>query len=265
MQSKQDLAIILRTLPFEDRHRIVTALTEKHGRVSALARNSIQSRRFGGTLDLFAASQWTFSEKEGADLFQLIEAQIKRGFEGLRKDFDRMALASLLNELMLKVAPERQSCEELFKLHSNALAVLEDLPINQPHAELIILNAYLAKILQWSGHQPQLQMCLGCSCSIASVASEEGVKCHVAQAGWYCPNCTVPSGGDFKNLFHRISIPAVADFYASLVTPIRQISEKCQAPQSDHRELFKFLESLIIYHVPGLDRTPLKSSAFLKI
>src|SRR5687768_422160 len=129
MQHKQDLAIVLRTVVFEERHRIVTALTENHGRISALARNSIQSRRFGGSLEPFTAADWRFVEtRPGADLFRLEEANTRRGFENLRKDFERLSMASLFNELMLKLAPEHEPCPDLFRMHANALAVLDEMP-----------------------------------------------------------------------------------------------------------------------------------------
>src|SRR6476620_10914476 len=108
MEQKRDNAIILRTVPFEERHRIVTALTENNGQVTAMAKNCISSRRFGGSLDCFVASEWLFSQKPGADLVILQEAVAKRSFEGLRKDFERLSLASVFNELMMKLAPRHE-------------------------------------------------------------------------------------------------------------------------------------------------------------
>src|SRR3954447_1857160 len=108
MQEIRDLAIVLRSVPYEDRHRVVTALTENHGKISALARNSIQSRRFGGALDAFVASEWSFVGRVGADLFRVERAVVRRAFEGLRKDFEKLSLASVFGELMIRLAPERE-------------------------------------------------------------------------------------------------------------------------------------------------------------
>ena len=112
MQPERDLAIILKTVIYEERHRIVTALTENHGVISALARNSIQSRRFGGTLEPFTASEWLFAQKPGADLARLEEASIRRSFEGLRADFERLSIASVMNEMMLRTAPRYEPCPD---------------------------------------------------------------------------------------------------------------------------------------------------------
>lgn len=273
MQHQKDLAIVLRAVAFQDRHRIVTALTEQHGLVSALAKNSVQSRRFGGTLELFTAAEWHFTEKPGAELYFLQEAQVRRSFEGLRKDLGRLAMGGAFNELILKLAPKNEVCEELFKLHSNALAVLDEMSddIQFGKAELPLLNAYLAKLLQWSGNQPQLQACLHCQMPIEILDPSTSLSCVIADAGWVCENCRTAAtrhvrereGGKFRQSFIRVTPAAVLDFYTSLSIPIRQVLASAQASSKEHQELFHFLEALFIYHLPGFDQKPLKSLRFL--
>ena len=275
MEQTRDLAIVLRWVPFEERHRIVTGITENHGKISALARNSVQSRRFGGTLDLFTASEWKIVERPGADLFRLEGAELKRSYEGIRKDFNRLALASTWSELMLRAAPEREACPELFRLHSNALAVLEDLPaLVKSGTEVALLTAYMAKMLQWAGNQPQVQQCLGCQKPLESLDPHREVTCVVSEAAWLCPTCRDVQTGSmrhvtrredqaFEQLFLRVAPVALQDFLLSLTTPIRQIPERFRASPDQLRALFVFLEALFIYHLPGFDRTPLKSLRFL--
>lgn len=268
MEQKRDTAIILRTVPYEERHRIVTALTEGHGLVTAMAKNSISSRRFGGALDPFVASEWSFSQKPGADLLLLQEAIVKRSFEGLRADFERLSLASVFNELMMRVAPKGEACPDLFKLHANALAALEELP--GTGVDLALLNGYLAKVLQWSGSQPQLHACLGCQSSADEIPPGTMVSCVVADAGWVCENCRanhthhVRENSGMGSLM-RVTPAAIQDFFASLSVPIRQVAAHAHAPHRDHQALFKFLEALFVFHVPGFDRQPLKGLRFLEL
>ncbi len=251
---------------------MVTAITESHGRISALARNCVQSRRFGGALDLFTASEWQLAQRsEAAELFQLQEARTLKSHEGIRSDFFRMAMASLLSELMLRVAPERESCVDLFKLHANALSALEEFSEQAP--PISFLNGYLAKLLQWSGNQPRLQQCLGCSRTLPSLWQEEGtfrLAVIVQEAGWICESCRRSS---VLHVRHRsesqgiemleVGADAMADFFMSLVTPIRQVPATAHASDASHRELFRVLDALMIYHVPGFDRLPLNSLKFL--
>ena len=311
MQPLHDLAIILRSVPYGERHRVLTALTQRHGQISALARNSIQSRRFGGTLEPFAASEWIFTLKPGAELYSLREASIREPFEGLRKSFEKLSLASALNELMLKLAPQNEPCEELFRLHSNALAAINEKEAIPPAAsaygdsEVILLNAYLGKLLQWSGNQPRLQSCLHCGVLLETLDPQVDLSCNVMDAGWICPKCreqgtyySVPenvfgmkiqisssqktfleplapkglSGSLYlqnhqNKSFHlsslRVKSIALYDLHLSLYTPIRKVSSLIQASPAAHRQLFKFLEALYVYHIPGFDQKPLKSLRFL--
>lgn len=270
MLQKRDTAIILRSVPYEERHRVVTALTEQHGRISALARNAIQSRRFGGALEPFVASDWMFVERTGANLYRVEEATVRRGFEGLRRDFERLALASVLNELMLRVAPEREPCAELFKLHSNALALVEELP-DFEIASLPLLNGYLAKILQWSGNQPQLSGCLLCQSPLATQEPQAHLSCLVSDAGWVCQSCRGSEtrhvrsreGQSFQQSLLRVTPAALTDFQASLGRPLRSSLEGQVASRREHEALFRFLEALLIYHLPGFDRSAMKSLRFL--
>ena len=270
MEQKRDIAIILRVVPYEERHRIVTALTENHGQITAMAKNSISSRRFGGSLDAFVASEWLFNEKPGAEIVILQEAVAKRSYEGIRKSFERLSLASVFNELMMKLAPKHEPCEELFRLHANALAALEELPVENG-IELPLLNGYLAKVLQWSGSQPQLQACLSCGTPANALDRNMALSCVVADAGWLCAACRssqthhVQGRGVFSHSLLRVTPAAIQDFYTSLTVPIRQVPGRAGASKREHQELFKFLEALFVYHVPSFDQHPLKGLRFLEL
>lgn len=269
----EETAIVLRSVPYEERHRVVTALTENHGKVSALARNAIQSRRFGGCLEAFTASTWRMGETRG-DLYHLDEATIRKDFAGLRKDFEILSLASVFNELMLRLAPEREPCLDLFKLHSNALAQLEEFAVTgkaiEPRLLLVMLNAYLSKILQWNGTQPQLLRCLGCERGLLDFPGNARLRCHISVACWTCPECRglkPDSAADyapgFQHQFFEATQAAVGDFYIGLSSPIRKATELSQGTLTDQKLLFSLMESLLIYHVPGFDKAPLKGLRFL--
>ncbi len=274
-------AIVLRSVAYEERHRIVTALTESHGKISAIARNSVQSRRFGGTLEPFVAATWRLSIKPGAELYHVEEATIRKSFEGLRKNFEILSLASVFNELMLRLAPDRENAPDLFKLHSNALALLEEYALRDPGSDLsdapadartilALLNAYLAKLLQWNGTQPQLLRCLGCQRSLLDFSADTRLRCHISVACWTCPDCrsakpdtAADYAPGFQHQFFEATQAAVGDFYIGLSTPIRKMPELAQGTLADQKLLFSLMESLMIYHVPGFDRTPLKGLRFI--
>jgi DNA repair protein RecO len=265
MEPTRDLAIVLRAVPYQERHKIVTALTENHGQVTAIAKNCISSRRFGGTLEPFAASEWMFTEKPGAEMAYLQEARIRRGYEGLRGDFERLAAAGVLTEVMLKITQRGEPCRELFVIHSNALAALEE--SREPGTDVTLLNVFFAKVLAASGNQPRLDACL--SCERALEEQTEAVSCLVADAGWLCASCrgsgTRQTSGEFTSAFLRATPAAIDDFRRFQALSVRQGHAEARAGRPEQVELFRFLEALVAYHLPGFDREPLKGLRFLKL
>ncbi|HUP57155.1 MAG TPA: DNA repair protein RecO C-terminal domain-containing protein, partial [Bdellovibrionota bacterium] len=191
-------------------------------------------------------------------------------YDGLRKDFERLSMASVFNELMLRLAPKHEAAPDLFKLHSNALALLEER--TEPGADLMVLNAYLAKLLQWNGSQPRLIACMGCSKPITEIDPISHVSCMIADAGWICSSCRASeskhiqrTGASFTHSLLRITPVALHDFHISLSMPLRQVPAVSHGTREQHEELFRFLEGLFIFHVPGFDQRPLKALKFLGV
>ena len=273
MEPQRDLAIVLRSTPYEERHRIVVALTENHGQIAAMARNAVQSRRFGGSLDLFVASEWHFSLKPGSSLYQLSEALVREPFDHIRKSFEKLTLASIFSELALRASVPEIGQEggrsDLFRLHSNALFTLNE--TTQTDIEIPLLNAYVAKLLQWSGNQPRLQSCLECGILLEEISPHVEVNCLIANACWICLKCSAKGTRHIKNregesLAHsmlKLSALVVGDFQTCLRTPIRQVAAKLKASVEEHRNLFKYSEALYIYHIPGFDKKALNGLRFL--
>lgn len=274
METQKDLAIVLRSILYEEKHRIITALTEHHGQISALAKNAVQSRRFGGSLDLFVASEWLFQIKPHVDLYTLTQAQVREPFDHLRVDFKRLSLASTLNEYIMRVAPQMEACPDLFKLHSNALYTLNSITL-QPGEEILFLNAYLIKLLQWSGHHPQIQACLTCSYALHEVLPEAELSGLIADAGWICPRCRKADTRHilrdshqqtrFQHSLLRIQSAALLDLEICLHTPIRRVLSVMKASSEEHRQLFQWIEGLFVFHIPGFDQKPIKSLRFLDL
>src|SRR5690606_23035249 len=119
-----DLAIILRSQPFKERDKLVTFLTEKHGRITGVAKGAIHSKRFGGTLDLFACSQIRY--KEGHDLVWIEEANLRRDFLKVREKLENISAAGYFADLCLRLTEERHPVKEVFLLLAHYLYLLEE-------------------------------------------------------------------------------------------------------------------------------------------
>jgi DNA repair protein RecO len=271
----KDVAITLKVTPFQERHKIVTALTENHGKITVLAKNSVQSRRFGGALELFTASEWYFSERENPNqedsLCFLKEAHVRTGFPGLRLDLDRLGLGSFFCEVLLRVAPSHLPHPDLFKLLANSLSVLETQDFEK-NIQMKTINVFLLKVLQWSGHQPQFNQCFQCSKSVVEVLGTSSkdqsgkVLALIPDAGWLCPDCRGQTSRQSSvSLRERIELHPAQLLNCSEILgyPTRKSIEMIQGSHQDQMELFEFLKALLVYHLPGFDQISLKSLKFL--
>jgi DNA repair protein RecO len=258
-ESNSELCFVLRTIPFRERDLVATLFSERRGKFSAIARNGVSSRRFGGSLNLFTASIFEtdpktirLSEITQDALVQLNSAQIKFTAEGLSKSFEKLSAASCLNELLLKIVPEQKAVPEVFKLYSNALMALQELPDERG---ICIVNAFILKITQWLGVQPSLTRCIACEKALNEVSGDR-VFPQVAKGAWLCESCH-PSGRD-----ESLSKLVMLDAYHSMLHPIRKI--EFLAGQDEHEALLNFLERHLQYFVPGLDKARLETIRFLR-
>ncbi len=276
MEAQKDLAIVIKSIQFAERHRIVTAITQNHGIITAMAKNAVQSKRFGGALDLFIASDWILQFKPNNELAFLSEAQVRQSFDQLRKNFEKFSLASVFTEFLLRVGPQNQPCPEFFQLHANALYALNENTACQGF-EVFFLNSYLMKLLQLSGNQPQLGSCLHCQIALETLDPQSEINCLIADAGWICPSCRSQSkiliqesrAQGFTQSFFKVSQQALLEIGLGLVTPIRRIilspPPALNSAEARDRQtgFFRWIEGLFIYHIPGFDQKPMNSLRFL--
>ncbi len=247
-------------------------ISQNYGKFSVIARNSVNSRRFGGQLDLFTAGLWTWTQKPNQELGFLDSVEIKRSFEGLRTDFDKLALASFLAELIIKISPEHLNQTELFKLYANALAAIEESHSSgatTTHEIQWVLAAFLAKFLQINGVQPQIAKCLDCDTMLSSELVTKNLSQPLRflthRAGWLCPNCIV--------LHDRTPFADEQPLTSFDITALAGITE---VPLKELKTLLEFLnqgkpETLIdlllkvlFYHIPGADSSQFKSLGLIQ-
>lgn len=261
--SQLELCFVLKTIPFKERDIIAVLFSENKGRFSALARNGVQSRRFGGSLDLFTASDFELdshtirlSEITDERLVQMNSAIAKHSFSSLPKSFEKLSAASCLNDLLMRALPPQKAAPELFKLYSNTLTAIHESPDEQCVA---LLNGFILKLSQWLGVQPALTRCMKCQKSLAEV-SGNSVTPRFQSGGWLCNDCV--GNEDRQHQLPTLSKNLMLDAFHALLNPIRKI--EWIANTAEHLLLLEFLEQHLMYFVPGMDRTPISSIRFLK-
>jgi recombinational DNA repair protein (RecF pathway) len=174
---------------------------------------------------------------------------------------------------MIHVAPEHEPVPELFKLHSNALAFLEGTSEPKHMGVGPLLNAYLSKLLQWSGNQPQIQSCLSCEKSLESLSVGDTVKLVIREAGWICVDCGSgvtstkhieggEQGGRLSERGSRLPVAVFFELNRYLREPLKDAVPSFR-PEVQAL-LFGILKNLLEYHVPGFKLEDFKTFRFVE-
>jgi len=145
--------IILKTQAYKESDLIVHALNPQGGKEHFLARSALKSKkRFGGgILEPLNFVNLTYdNRKEKTEFVPLTEAKLLDGFEGLRKDYDRLRTALSMVKDMARITVEgSQDAGALYNLLGNTLKKLET--TTDTH---ILLLHYRIKMLFYSGYLP---------------------------------------------------------------------------------------------------------------
>lgn len=147
-----------------DRHKvnndvIVHALVPGQGRFSAVARHARKSRkRFGGHLESLSLAELTYRMRPDWDLARLDEAKLLHPFPVLKADLLRVALASVMAEIVLGFTRAAAADDELYALTLRALQALDD-PQRDMGESLVAL--FELRVLQFSGFLPPLEDIFG--------------------------------------------------------------------------------------------------------
>lgn len=139
--------IILKTQVFKESDIIVHALNVHGGREHFLARSALKSKkRFGGgILEAMNYVQLNYDDrKQKAQFVPLTEAKLLKGFEGVRKDYDRLQVGLNFVQDVFKVTREGDDFnDDIFNLLGNALKALEvtsDLRLLELHFRIKLLS-----------------------------------------------------------------------------------------------------------------------------
>ena len=170
--------IVLRTMRLGEADRIVTFLTQTHGRLRAVAKGVRKSKsRFGGRLDAFTHVDLQLYRGR-SDLDIVTQADILSRPRKIRSDYASFCAASAMADAVDRTAPERERNVRLFLLLRSALASLEDGAVDPP----LLAYAFLAKLASMAGLHPTLRVCVDC-------ASPSRVAFSHARGGAVCESC----------------------------------------------------------------------------
>lgn len=139
-------ALLLRRTKYSDSSLIVTWLTCDHGKLKTMAKGALRPKSaFGGAIDLFFETEISFARSLRSEIHTLREVVLVNPFEGLRKDYGRVEMASYFVELLELMTEIEQPVPELFDLLRRALGYLEG--ASPSRRALLHFESELARLL----------------------------------------------------------------------------------------------------------------------
>jgi DNA repair protein RecO (recombination protein O) len=179
-------ALVLRTRPYGESDRIVTFITEQHGKLTGIAKGAKNSRRrFGGTLEPFVLIRVVFRQRTSSDLAFLLRCELIGTLRAFTRDLDCFAAGSYVLELTDRMVVGRESGREVYGLVHDALALIDGGASFDP-----VLRAFELHLLTTCGYAPPLDHCGGCA---RPSDGTENFYLAIDRGGLVCRTCVRPS------------------------------------------------------------------------
>lgn len=155
---------VLRSKPFGENDRLITLLTPKEGRITAVAKGgrSLKSGSLPAT-QLFSYGNYEINHR--GDYKWIRGASVLRQFPNLTSDIAKVALASYLASVADELSGENEEGEEILRLMLNSCYALDT--GMRPDAQ--IKASFELRAAAMSGFMPDLSACRGCHRESADV------------------------------------------------------------------------------------------------
>jgi DNA repair protein RecO (recombination protein O) len=175
----RDHGIVLRTYKLGEADRIVSFMTERHGKVRAVAKGVRKTKsKFGARLE--PPSHVALQLYEGRELDIVTQAESVDHFRAIREDLDRLTRAVTMLEAVDQLSLEREANPELYRMLVGGLRALAD------RNSALVLAGFHWKVLALEGFRPVVEQCAVCGTADGLVAfdpDEGGLLCTEHRRG----------------------------------------------------------------------------------
>lgn len=169
----RDHGIVLRTHKLGEADRIITFITERHGKVRAVAKGVRKTKsKFGARLE--PTSHVALQLYEGRELDIVTQAESVDHFKPIRIDLDRLTRAVTMLEAVDQLSLEREPNPDLYRMLLGALRTVAE------RNSALVVAGFHWKVLALEGFRPQVDSCVSCEEEeglVAFDATEGGLLC----------------------------------------------------------------------------------------
>lgn len=229
-------ALVLRKTKLGETDVILTVLAADGRQVRAVAKGLRKpGSRFGGRLEPYSVVDLLMHT--GRSLEVVSEARTVNAHAALREDLDRTAAASVVVDLLDKIAVEGQVEPRLFELSNTTLSVMER---SEREALPRLVVAFLVKALAMHGYRPELHTCSAC-------AGELGTSLAFSHTsgGTLCSGCAAADSSG-------VNLPSGArEWLVVLLGSTMADVADLQMPHAAVKDCFTLVRGFITFHVPA--------------
>ena len=246
MAAQKTEAIVIRTFPLKEFHKIITFYTPDFGKVKAVAYGVKSPKsRLSGSLELLNHGTLIFQYRENRELQNITDFNLINGFDVMRSDFTRITYGCYFAELVDSIASEGIASPEIFDLLQTTYQFLvdaDDVPL--------LARGFEIKFLDRAGYGPELSVCVHCSSPINRSSANQksvptssfGMGFSVRYGGVLCTDCKNRDGAAFT----------ITPGSCELLKMLRRTEwgrfNRIRASTSNHTELKRVLGSFIEYY-----------------
>tara|TARA_B100000686_G_scaffold311159_1_gene354544 strand:+ start:59 stop:814 length:756 start_codon:yes stop_codon:yes gene_type:complete len=239
-------AIVIKSMNLSESDRLVTFMTENHGKVKCVAKGARKAKnRFWGTLEPMTLTHLIYFGREHQSLFRLNHSDTIKPFHTIRDDFDKLYTGIYFLDLVDSMVLEGHSDPKVFTFLYQGLAALNQQTNLEPLRRLFEI-----RLLSMSGYQPQLEHCVLCQ-KIPKIGT---ISFSYTHNGILCNSCSNRTKFDIQ-----FSI-GTKNYIKKLLDVEIRTCERLKFPKSQTEEIEKVTHRLILSHL-GRE---LKSYPFIK-
>lgn len=230
MSLYRDTGVVLRVQKLGEADRIITLLTQKHGKVRAVAKGVRRTTsRFGARVEPFAHVDLQFYTGRTLDIITQVETLDAFG-AGIVGDYQRYTAGCAVLETADRLsAEEGEPVLRLYFLVAGALRALAD----RERDASLVLDAFLLRAMAFAGWAPAVSECARCN--------EPGphASFNVAAGGSVCPRCRPPGSASPS--------PETLTLLEALMHGVWQVADA--APNTARREGSGLVAALLQWHL----------------
>ncbi len=224
-------AIVLKNMNLFETDRLVTLLTEDHGKIKCVAKAARKIKsRFGAGLEPMSQIQVVYFGKENQDLYRLNQCDIQESFQSIREN-ERKLYSGIyfleLADIMLKEAHREQ---EIFNLVLETLKALKQ----NSNAETLC-RLFEMQMVSLSGYKPILTHCALCK----KLPESKWIGFSYNNHGIICGHCANLEKTELK--FQAGTL----EYLKKLLTLEPRQSDRLKFPKGSEEEIERFSHRLV--------------------